>query len=140
MRHSVSVAGVMVNDDGRAPLIQRRDNGRWEPPGGVLELDETIVDGLLREVREETGLLVEPVGLTGVHKNMTRGVVTLVFQCRAVEGGLATNDEVRAFRWAAFAEVPSLMDEAYAVRAPDALRANAPACPVRQHDGVNLVP
>ncbi len=71
---------------------------------------------------------------------MTRGVVALVFRCRAIGGELTTNDEVRAFRWAAFADVPSLMDEAYAVRVLDALRADGPACPVRQHDGVNLVP
>ncbi len=41
--HSVSVAGgVVVDDHGRALLIQRRDNGKWEPPGGVLEREETI--------------------------------------------------------------------------------------------------
>lgn len=40
--HSVSVAGAIVDDAGRALLIRRRDNGRWEPPGGVLEAGETI--------------------------------------------------------------------------------------------------
>jgi 8-oxo-dGTP diphosphatase len=73
--HSVSVAGVITDDHGRALLIQRRDNHRWEPPGGVLELGETIPDGLRREVREETGLEVEPVTLTGVYKNMKRAIV-----------------------------------------------------------------
>ena len=41
-------------------MTQRRDNGHWEPPGGVLELDESILDGARREVREETGLHIEP--------------------------------------------------------------------------------
>ena len=59
-KHSVSVAAVITDDHGRALLIQRADNGHWEPPGGVLELGETIEDGLRREVREETGLDVEP--------------------------------------------------------------------------------
>jgi 8-oxo-dGTP pyrophosphatase MutT (NUDIX family) len=54
-RHSVSVAGVITDDDGRALLIRRRDTLHWEPPGGVLELDESIEAGLRREVREETG-------------------------------------------------------------------------------------
>lgn len=58
--HSVSVAGVVVNDRGEVLLIQRRDNGHWEPPGGVLEFGESIRDGLRREVREETGLDVQP--------------------------------------------------------------------------------
>ena len=64
--HSVSVASVVIDENGRTLVIQRRDNGRWEPPGGVLERDESIIEGLLREVREETGLIVEPVALTGV--------------------------------------------------------------------------
>jgi len=62
--HSVSVAGVVINENGRTLVIQRRDNGHWEPPDGVLERDESIVEGPLREVREETGLIVEPVALT----------------------------------------------------------------------------
>lgn len=44
----------------------RRDNERWEPPGGGLELDEAITTGLRHEALEETGLDVEPVALTGV--------------------------------------------------------------------------
>ena len=85
-RHSVSVAGVITDDHGRALLIQRRDNHHWEPPGGVLELGESIHDGLRREVREETGLDVEPVTLTGVYKNMNRGIIALVFRCKIPAG------------------------------------------------------
>ena len=83
-RHSVSVAGVVIDEDGRALIIQRRDNAHWEPPGGVLERNETVTDGLLREIKEETGLTVEPVALTGVYKNMSRGIIALVFKCRAI--------------------------------------------------------
>jgi 8-oxo-dGTP diphosphatase len=99
-RHSVSVAGVITDDHGRALLIQRRDNHRWEPPGGVLELAEGIHDGLRREVREETGLDVELITLTGVYKNIPRGIVALVFRCKVTGGHLTTNEEVSAFRWA----------------------------------------
>ena len=61
-RHSVSVAAAIL--DGEALLaIQRRDNDRWEPPGGVLELGESIEEGLRREVKEETGLNVQPIRL-----------------------------------------------------------------------------
>src|SRR6516164_5752775 len=88
-RHSVSVAGVVIDENGRTLVIQRRDNGHWEPPGGVLERDETITEGLLREVREETGLIVEPVALTGVYKNMSQGILALVFRCRAVSDALS---------------------------------------------------
>jgi 8-oxo-dGTP diphosphatase len=136
--HSVSVAGVIVDDHDRALLIRRRDNRRWEPPGGVLELGETIHAGVCREVREETGLAVQPIALTGVYKNMSRGIVALVFRCQVLGGQLTPNDEVSGFQWATAEEVTSMVDEAYAVRVLDAMReAGAPA--VRQHDGVHLV-
>ena len=85
-RHSVSVAAVVPDDQGRVLVIRRRDNGAWQLPGGVLELHETIEDGLRREVEEETGVKVEPVRLTGVYKNMKLGVVALVFLARPVGG------------------------------------------------------
>ncbi len=118
-RHSVSVSGVITDDHGRALLIQRRDNHRWEPPGGVLELGESIEDGLRREVREETGLDIEPDTLSGVYKNMSRGIVALVFRCKVTGGQLATNDEVTAFRWADEDTIRQLTSEAYAVRLID---------------------
>lgn len=136
--HSVSVAGVIIDDQGRALLTQRRDNGHWEAPGGVLELDEDIKTGLLREVLEETGLRVEPVALTGVYKNMTRGIVALVFRCKVLDGQLTETDETRAFRWVTADQVQELASEAFAVRVLDAMRYDhAPA--VRQHDGEHLL-
>lgn len=136
--HSVSVAGVILDDQGRALLIQRRDNGHWEAPGGILELDEDIESGLRREVREETGLEVEPIALTGVYKNMARGIVALVFRCRAVGGQLTETDESRAFRWLTADEVKTLASEAFAIRVLDALAlSDIPV--IRQHDGIHLM-
>jgi 8-oxo-dGTP diphosphatase len=137
-RHSVSVTGVITDDEGRALLIQRRDNHRWEPPGGVLELDESIEDGLRREVREETGLDVEPVALSGVYKNMNRGIIALVFRCKVTGGQPKTGDETEAFRWVTETEMRALASEAYAIRILDALHNQAPAA-IRQHDGSQLL-
>lgn len=83
-KHSVSVAGIVVRDDGRVLVIKRDDNGHWEAPGGVLELDESFEAGVRREVLEETGLEVTVERLTGVYKNMTHGIVALVYRCRPV--------------------------------------------------------
>ena len=125
-RHSVSVAGIITDDHGRALLTQRADNHRWEPPGGVLELGETIHDGLRREVREETGLDVEPVALTGVYKNLARGIIALVFRCK-ITGETSAPATTTAFRWAAETDIAEVADQAYAVRILDALARRAPA-------------
>ncbi len=137
-RHSVSISGVITDDHGRALLVQRRDNQHWEPPGGVLELGETIPDGLRREIREETGLDIEPGALTGIYKNMARGIIALVFRCKITGGQLATNNEVTAFQWADESAIRQLTTEAYAIRLLDALHPDTTPA-VRQHDGTNLL-
>jgi ADP-ribose pyrophosphatase YjhB (NUDIX family) len=136
--YSVSVTGVIVDEDDRALLIQRKDNAHWEPPGGILEVDERITDGLRREVREETGLTVEPVGLTGVYKNMSRGIIALVFRCRATGGTLTVNPEVIAFHWASKEDVADMVTEAFAIRVQDAYHYGSPPA-VREHDGLHLI-
>ncbi|WP_329098249.1 NUDIX hydrolase [Actinomadura citrea] len=132
------MAGVVVDDHGRALLIQRRDNCHWEAPGGVLEQGEDIITGLRREVLEETGLEVTPIALTGVYKNMPRAIVALVFRCEAEAGALRESDETAAFRWVTATEVADLADEAFAIRVQDAL-ASRQTVPIRQHDGVHIL-
>jgi len=135
-RHSVSVTGVVVDDHDRVLVVQRRDNGRWELPGGVLELEESIPDGMKREVLEETGVHVEPVRLTGVYKNIKVGVVALVFRARYVSGEPTTTDESQSVEWWTTEEIRTKMPEVYAVRALDAISVDQPA--IRLHDGITL--
>ncbi|MFN8069899.1 MAG: NUDIX hydrolase [Mycolicibacterium insubricum] len=135
-KHSVSVAGVVVREDGRVLVIRRDDNGHWEAPGGVLELDESFEDGVRREVLEETGLKVEVERLTGVYKNLTHGIVALVYRCRPSGGEPHATEEARETRWMTTEEVQSAMTPAFGVRVLDAF-AEVPQS--RAHDGVNLV-
>jgi 8-oxo-dGTP diphosphatase len=137
-RYSVSVAAAVVREDGRFLAIQRRDNGHWEPPGGVLEPGESLLDGLLREVREETGLTVEPGQLSGVYQNMSQDIVAMVFRCTAASGQRTTSDETSRVEWLSPNQFKELMTEAYAVRLLDAVEPNEDT-PVRSHDGRNLL-
>jgi len=137
-KHSVSVAGIVVNDRGQVLVIRRRDNGHWEPPGGVLEIGESFEAGVRREVVEETGYRVSVDRLTGVYKNMNRAVVALVFRCTPLdEARRTTDDEAASIRWVDSAEAASLMDPAYAIRVTDALLDGPPV--TRAHDGVRLI-
>jgi ADP-ribose pyrophosphatase YjhB (NUDIX family) len=133
--HAVAVAGVVVDDAGRVLVVQRRDNGRWEAPGGVLELGETFEQGVRREVEEETGVDVEVQRLTGVYKNMKRGVVALVFRCRPIGGTLRETEESQQVEWLTAPEVHKRLMPAFAVRIEDALRGGVS---VRAHDGVDV--
>ncbi len=138
-RHSVSVTAVVTDDDGRVLVIKREDDGRWVPPGGVLELDETPQSCAEREVLEETGYRVEVGQLTGVYKNMRLGVISLAFRCRVTGGAARTSDESAAVRWWTVEEAMRNVPEARAVRIADALAADSCAAAVRVHDGEHLM-
>ena len=65
----VGIGAVVVDDHGRVLLIKRGTEpmqGHWSLPGGLLELGETLRDGVKREVFEETGLFVEPEAIVEV--------------------------------------------------------------------------
>ena len=132
-RHSVSVTGIVVRDDKRILAIKRSDDGRWVPPGGVLEIDETPQDGVAREVYEETGLKVQPLRLSGVYKNMRLGVVSLAFVCDVVGGQEHTSSEAARVAWLSPDEAIAAMPPARAIRVTDALSGGGPF--VRVHDG-----
>jgi 8-oxo-dGTP diphosphatase len=96
-----AAAGMIRDGQGRVLLQRRADDGSWTPPGGLVEPHEPPADTVVREVWEETGLLVEPVRVTGVYggpdfyvtyANGDRlAVVSIVFACQIV-GGQARTD------------------------------------------------
>lgn len=139
-RHSVSVAAAIFDESGEnVLLIKRRDNGHWEPPGGVLELNETVEEGLRREVREETGAEIEVGPLTGVYKNMMRGIVALVFRCTLTTPFGRETAEAFAVNWVPLIDSDGLMAPAYAVRIQDAVAFQGSSAALRAHDGKRML-
>jgi 8-oxo-dGTP diphosphatase len=64
----VGIGGVVI-EDGRALLIRRGSEplrGQWSIPGGTLELGESLQAGVVRELHEETGLVVRVLDLIEV--------------------------------------------------------------------------
>ena len=104
-------ASAIVGDENGRILWQRRgDFGWWGLPGGVLELDETLPQCAVREVKEETGLDVEPTQLVGIYSSPDFDVVypngdevqqvSVCFACRVTGGALrADNAETLALAW-----------------------------------------
>jgi ADP-ribose pyrophosphatase YjhB (NUDIX family) len=80
------VTGVVI-DDGRILLLNQDAGARsWSLPGGKLEDGETLAEALVREMKEETGLDVEPVRLLYVCDNLPAQVVHMTFEARRTGG------------------------------------------------------
>ena len=62
-----SVTIITFDASGRVLLAKHRDTGLWVAPGGAIEPGETPADAAVREMWEETGLVVEIVGIMGVY-------------------------------------------------------------------------
>ena len=95
----VGASAVIHDDLGRVLLVHGHDSGQWALPAGLMEVDESIADTVVREVKEETGLEVRPLRLVGLYTDPTfqnmiylKGdmvqVVNAAFECQVVGGAL----------------------------------------------------
>jgi 8-oxo-dGTP diphosphatase len=106
--------GAVVVQDGRVLLVRRGTEplkGHWTLPGGLLEVGEALVAGVIREVREETGLDVEPIELIElldrIHREGDRvryHSVIADYLCRVTGGELRAASDADAVRWVERAE------------------------------------
>ncbi len=101
----VTVGAVVGNDDGELLLVQRADSGMWLFPTGWADVGYSAAEVAVKEVREETGIECEPVGVLAVVDGMRLGFTTIplysvVFHCRAVGGELEAHPlETSAVGW-----------------------------------------
>jgi 8-oxo-dGTP diphosphatase len=106
----VGVGAVVI--EGAKVLLVRRGHeplkGEWSLPGGALELGETLPQGVVREVLEETGLEVVPAGIVEVFDRITRDEATgriryhyvlVDFVCRVAGGTLLGASDAEEARW-----------------------------------------
>ncbi len=112
----IGVGAVVV--DGERVLLVRRGHeplkGRWSLPGGLIELGEELEAAVIREVREETGLLVQPLELIElldrIHREGDRiryHYVIADYLCRVTGGKLQAASDADEVRWAAHEELTS---------------------------------
>jgi ADP-ribose pyrophosphatase YjhB (NUDIX family) len=98
------VSTLPVTDAGELVLLRRGvepGRGDWAQPGGFMEADETAIQGAVRETIEETGLIVEPVGVVGIYSRIPAAVVVIVYEARIVGGRMTTTTESLEVRsWA----------------------------------------
>jgi len=122
----VGVGGVVIRRD-RVLLIRRGGEplkGAWSIPGGLLELGEELAQGVRRELKEETGLDVEPLEILAAFDRIFREgsrvryhYVIVDYACRLKRGRLKPASDVLDARWVRRQDLPEyhLSEKATAV-------------------------
>ena len=117
----VGIGGVVI-EDGKALLIRRGNEpliGQWSIPGGTLELGETLTEGTVRELKEETGLEVRALDMIEVFERINFGhgadetwstmeerrrprfhFVIVDFLCERISGAPVAGGDVTDVAWA----------------------------------------
>ncbi|MGH3850149.1 MAG: NUDIX hydrolase [Pseudonocardiaceae bacterium] len=114
----VAVTAFILDSAGRLLMIRRTDNDLYAIPGGAQEIGETISKTVLREVQEETGILVEVTGLIGVYSDPehviafadgeVRQEFSLCFRARPIRGEPRTSSESKEVLWVEHARLDDL--------------------------------
>ena len=137
-RPIVAVLAVVLRGD-KVLIVQRAQQpnaGRWGFPGGVLELGETVAEGAMRELLEETGVVAEAAGWLNVHDAISRddeGKVQFHYTLIAMRGvwqagdgvaaddaaacAWASRDDIEAGKYPTFPTLLPLFDQALAAQA-----------------------
>ncbi|MGE7925042.1 NUDIX hydrolase [Viridibacillus arvi] len=109
--HIVAVGGIVEDEHGNILLV-KTIHGGWVFPGGQVEVGENLMDALIREVKEESGIDITVSNLIGVYSNTSThkwydGItdvptkLMLDYRCKPVGGELATSEETSESCWVA---------------------------------------
>ena len=130
---------IIFDDDGRILLEKRSDNGWWGLPGGHVEIGESAQDAVVREVWEETGLVVEVTRLVGIYSHpdnlcfvrypdgSTAHILSTVFECKPIGGQLQLSEESTDLQYHPADSLPEQVVLSHKIRIEDAiLRSQTP--------------
>jgi len=113
--HIVAAAGYVEDKNGNLLLVKTHHRG-WDTPGGQIENGESVEEGVLREILEESGITATVRCLIGIHSNVGEHLwydgkthvptkVMLDFICDYVDGEPTPSDETSEVLWVPKAEV-----------------------------------
>lgn len=119
---SPAVGALCEDDQGRLLLVRRAiepSKGKWDTPGGFLEEGEHPLDGLKRELLEETGLEIEPLEFLAARTDVygpapeAPWILSLNWSAKVVSGTGAPADDVSELGWFSADELPTPAEIAF---------------------------
>ena len=111
------IVGGILEKEGKILMVQEKKKfcyGKWNIPAGHLDPNETIIEGAIREIREETGCEVKATGVAIVaNKVMPDDVlVEIIFSTKLVNEDIKINpDEILDVKWIDKEDILNNMDE-----------------------------
>lgn len=103
--HRLGAFAIIRDAQGRVLISLRGDMDWYNLPGGGIEPGESVSDGLIREVWEETGLKVKLTKLVGMYSKTEKNEVIITFDAEIIGGELQITSEAIAHEWVSLAEL-----------------------------------
>ena len=111
----LDVRAAVHHAQGRVLLVRETADGRWSLPGGWADVGESLAEGVVREVSEESGFTVVVERLLGIYERERWGHPPMLFftlkavlACRLVSGTATTSVETSEIGWFGRDELPEL--------------------------------
>ncbi|GAA0342563.1 hypothetical protein GCM10008967_36230 [Bacillus carboniphilus] len=93
-KHLVAVSAIVKNKDGHVLMVRTHlRSDTWEIPGGFVDAGEALDVAVCREFLEETGVVIRPLGISGVYYNDELHVLSVVFNAEYVSGDIKIQPE-----------------------------------------------
>lgn len=102
LRATVSLRGIIFGPENAVLVVKRTSDGGWELPGGRLDAHEDCIDGLKREIREETGLdpaVREPVHSLSWRNDSDNGRFAVYYRCHSADRTVSLSEEHTDCEW-----------------------------------------
>ena len=113
----IIIVGGVIEKDGKFLLVQEAQEkcrGKWNIPAGYLDPNETIFDGAKREVKEETGCIVELTGVLQIGNKVLENdvFVSIVFSTKLLEEKIKYDpEEILDIKWFTYEELLDMKEE-----------------------------
>ena len=115
MKYGLTVRGIIENTNGEVLLLKRHfksrtDAGKWELPGGKVEIGEFFTDALVREIKEETNLDGEVGDFFKAFQNdyPHKRTVQIIMHMENIQGSVKISDEHTDWMWVKKSEIKKL--------------------------------